>query len=80
MWPDRLSEATSENWMFSVPWAAQPPLLENSCKRSSLAHTSTLRTERELLRTPIMMVRTSPSDGLPITLTLFFWSEGSYSE
>ena len=46
----------------------------------SLVHTSTCCTVRELLRTPIMMVRTSPRLGLPTMLTLLAGLLGSYSE
>ena len=38
-----------------------------------------LRTLRELLRRPIITVRTSPNEGLPCTLILFFGRCGSYS-
>ena len=80
MCPLKLTVAKSESWTLSWLCAAHPPWLEKSCKRNSFAHTSTLRGARELLRTPIIMVRTSPNDGLPCTLTLFLGRWGSYSE
>ena len=56
--------------MFSAPDAAQPPVLTTSIRRSSFTHTSPDLMVPDRLRTPIIIVFTSPSDGLPIMLTL----------
>ena len=78
--PVRFTVPKSESCMLSAPDAAQPPLLLNSSRRSSLTHTSPDLTEPEMLRTPIIIVFTSPSEGLPMMLTLLLGLSLSYSE
>ena len=73
--PCRLSVPKSESWTLRLALAAHPPELSVSNNLNSFTHTSPLFKSAELLRTPIIMVFTSPSVGLPNMETLLLgWS------